>query len=198
MAPGTLADPILGTVLDLVRALDAAILASDDTTRCRRVKEALQAAVESREPVIEERFLQPVPEGYARRLLHRDPAGRYSIVIMVWGSGQGTGLHDHAGRWCVECVYRGRVQVENFSRLPDRDSAAGLWDFRLEQTLLTGVGDAGALIPPFEYHRLSNPDATPSVTIHVYGAELESCNLFEPAPQGGYRRVRKSLGYSPD
>ena len=47
--------------------------------------------------------------GYGRRLLHRDPRGRYTVVVMTWGPGQGTPIHDHANLWCVECVYRGNV-----------------------------------------------------------------------------------------
>ncbi len=193
-----MANPALQPVLGLIQALDQAVLAHDDTSRCRLVKEALQEAVESRQPVIAGAFLRTAPAGYARRLLHRDPAGRYTVVVMVWDHGQGTGLHDHAGRWCVECVYRGRVLVENFSRQADRDSASGVLDFREESRLVTGVGDAGALIPPFEYHRLSNPHSTPAVTIHVYGGELDGCNVYELLPQGGYVRQRKALSYTPD
>lgn len=193
-----MSDPTLEAVPSLILALDRAVQAGSDVERCQQVKDALQAAVESRAVIVPCSLLRPVEEGYARRLLHRDPSGRYSVVVMVWGCGQGTALHDHAGRWCVECVYQGRVQVDNYSRQADRDSTRGICDFRLEESLITAVGDAGALIPPFEYHRISNPDASPSVTIHVYGGELEKCNAFEPHPDGGYVRVRKTLGYSPE
>jgi predicted metal-dependent enzyme (double-stranded beta helix superfamily) len=188
----------LQPAFDLVQELDRAILATNDTTRCHRIKEVLQLAVEAGAGLLAPRFFAPAVEGYARRLLHRDPSGRYSVVVMVWGRGQGTPLHDHAGRWCVECVYRGRIRVESFARIADRDSTREIWDFRSEGDLVTGVGDAGALIPPFEYHRLSNPDSTPAVTIHVYGGELDGCNVYEPAPNGGYHRVRKPLAYTPE
>ena len=41
-------------------------------------------------------------------------AAGYSVVVMVWDRNQGTPLHDHAGVWCVECVYRGRIRVTSF------------------------------------------------------------------------------------
>ncbi len=35
----------------------------------------------------------------------------------------------------------------------------------------------------------------PSVTLHVYGGEMDHCHVFEPAANGSYRRVRKDLAY---
>jgi predicted metal-dependent enzyme (double-stranded beta helix superfamily) len=126
--------------------------------------------------------------------MHRDPAGRYSVVVMVWGTDQGTPLHDHAGSWCVECVYRGRIRVTSF----DLESEPGVEPLRFtpESVVFAGVGEAGHLIPPFEYHMIENADRTPSVTIHVYAGELTWCNAFHPLEDGGYRRERRQLTYT--
>jgi hypothetical protein len=58
------------------------------------------------------------------------------------------------------------------------------------------VGEAGCLIPPFEYHVLANalPDVM-SVTLRVYGGELTTCHVFEPMGDGSYRRKVRELGY---
>src|SRR5215469_2439215 len=61
-----------------------------------------------------DRFRTPRPDTYARRLLHRDPAGAYTAVVMTWGRGQKTSLHDHAGIWCVECVIDGTMEVAQY------------------------------------------------------------------------------------
>ena len=42
------------------------------------------------------RYTRPVEGSYARRLLHRDADGEYTIVVMTWGPDQKTALHDHA------------------------------------------------------------------------------------------------------
>ena len=34
-----------------------------------------------------------------------------------------------------------------------------------------------------------------SITLHVYGGEMDHCNVFEPEPNGAYRRVTRSLSY---
>jgi predicted metal-dependent enzyme (double-stranded beta helix superfamily) len=132
---------------------------------------------------------------YARRLLHRDPAGRYTLLVMVWDHGQGTHLHDHAGMWCCECVYGGRIRVTSFS-IVGGDPEHDLVEFRLESVIHAGVGEAGALIPPFEYHVLENAGDAPAVTLHVYGGEMTHCHVFEPGDDGRFYRRYKELTYT--
>ena len=134
----------------------------------------------------------PIEGTYARRLLHRDPGGRYTMVVMTWGAGQKTALHDHAGIWCVECVVDGLMEVAQYDLMSETDGA-----FRFEQRnhVVAGRGSAGCLIPPFEYHTLGNAAETPSVTLHVYGGEMDHCHVFEPSGDGSYRRVRRDLSY---
>jgi predicted metal-dependent enzyme (double-stranded beta helix superfamily) len=180
---------------ELIRRLDEAVgSARDDATRCRNVKSVLTDVVRSGQEFVDDAFLKPAPHKYARRLLHRDPTGRYSALVMVWDRGQGTPLHDHAGHWCVECVYRGRIRVTSYS-VRGGDPEKDVVSFEKETTIFAGVGEAGALIPPFEYHVLENPDQTPAITIHVYGEELTYCHVFEPV-EGGYKRVYRELAYT--
>jgi len=134
----------------------------------------------------------PRPDSYARRLLHRDPSGLYTMVVMTWGPGQKTALHDHAGIWCVECVVDGQMEVAQYDLLSEHD---GAFRFEMRHHVVAGRGTAGCLIPPFEYHTLGNACPSPSVTLHVYGGEMDHCHVFEPAADGSYRRIRKDLRY---
>ncbi|HET9326589.1 MAG TPA: cysteine dioxygenase family protein [Candidatus Eisenbacteria bacterium] len=181
-------------VNELLRRLDEAVDTRDSEAVCRNVKHVLQDVVKSGEEFLDAPFLVPAPDRYARRLLHRDPRGRYTAVIMVWDQGQGTPLHDHAGMWCVECVYRGRIRVTSFDL--ETDPEAERLQFTPESVVLAGKGEAGHLIPPFEYHMIENPDATPAITIHVYGGEMTQCNAFFPLDGGGYRREARTLSYT--
>ncbi|MGH7729775.1 MAG: cysteine dioxygenase [Candidatus Eiseniibacteriota bacterium] len=181
-------------VTELIRRLDQAVATSDTDQLCRNVKAVLADVVSSGEQFVDAPYLMPAPDKYARRLMHRDPAGRYSVVVMVWGTDQGTPLHDHAGVWCVECVYRGRIRVTSFDL--ESDTEVEPLRFTPESVVFAGVGEAGHLIPPFEYHMIENADPTPSVTLHVYGGELTWCNAFHPLEGGGYRRERRQLSYT--
>ena len=135
-----------------------------------RLKHELEILSRSGSIRLPDSFKRPKPEGYARRLLHRDPDRGYSAVVMTWAPGQRTALHDHSGIWCVEGVVEGQMEVTRYD-LVDEDQGA----FRFEQKghVLASVGSAGCLIPPFEYHILGNALADrPSITLHVYGGDM--------------------------
>src|ERR1051326_1656838 len=102
-------------VRELVRRLDEAMGPPDDAGRCRGVKQVLEETFAAGTEFLDERFLVPNPARYARRLVYRDPDDRYTVLAMVWNVGQGTPLHDHAGIWCVECVYSGRIRVTSYN-----------------------------------------------------------------------------------
>jgi len=186
-------EAVTPSISEMIRLLDEAVERQTTTGCCKAVKRALEGIVNSGQEFIPSEFLQPSPKGYARRLLHRDPADRYTILVMVWGVGQGTALHDHAGMWCVECVYRGSILVKSYSL---DDEVGDLFKFAAEQEVVAEIGDAGALIPPFDYHTIENalPDR-PSVTVHVYGGEMNWCNAF--VPEGDlFRLERRELTYT--
>lgn len=180
-------------VKELIGLLDEAVAIEDECARCHKVKDILHDVVAEGGDFIPAEYLVPAEGCYARRLLHKDPAGRYSVVVMVWDVGQGTALHDHCGSWCVECVYRGGIRVVSY----DKTAQDGdLYRFQRETEIVAGISDAGALIPPFEYHTIANDlGDRPSVTIHVYAGELKWCYIF--APEGdAYRRQKRELSYS--
>lgn len=182
-------------VSELISRLDEAVAKQDECTCCHAVKDVLHEIVESGGDFIPAEFLKPAEGCYARRLLHRDPMDRYTVLVMVWDKGQGTALHDHAGVWCVECVYRGHIDVVSYSLDAEPTDESLLYQFTPEKKIVAGIGDAGALIPPFEYHTIANADETPAVTIHVYGGELTWCHAFMPE-EGGFRRERRDLRYT--
>lgn len=153
------------------------------------LKEALPQGLD-----LPKRYFETDTAGYARHLLARFGSGTTAIV-MVWGEGQGTPLHDHAGIWCVEGVVKGRIAVEHYNLIEDNGATCR---FEKADELHTTVGDAGALIPPVEHHTLANDRDEPSATLHVYGGEMDSCTIFLPdeEEEGLYHPQRKSLTYT--
>ncbi len=182
-------------VEDLTCRIDEALLAEEPKVVCKGIKRALEEFTKNAKG-LEERLLEPVAESYGRRLLHRDPAGRYTILVMTWGTGQGTPIHDHCGMWCVEGVCKGRIRVLSYrliEELPD-----GRVRFAPESEILAGIGEAGALIPPFDYHVIENPFPEPAATVHVYGGEMNECDVFLPVDGGFHCREKKLLQYTPE
>ena len=173
--------------------LDAAVGAPTVEEIAQRVKSVLQHALRTDALSLPDQFRVSRPDTYARRLLHRDPEGRYTVVVMAWGPGQKTALHDHAGIWCVECVVDGEMEVRQYDLVSEED---GAYRFQAQPCMDAVRGSAGCLIPPYEYHTLANRRADgSSVTLHIYGGEMTHCHVFQPADDGSYRRVERALSY---
>lgn len=160
------------------------------------ITEALRVALESliRDPAVQlpSAVRSPVAGHYARRELYRSPDLGYSVVAMTWGPGQGTPLHDHDGRWCVEGVWEGELDILRYELL---EAAGDRARFCLAETLRAGTGSAGSLIPPHEHHVLRNPrtDAI-AVSIHIYQAPLVRCAHFHHDSGDWYVRKQVCLG----
>ena len=178
---------------ELVAMLDEAVASQDTNQVIEAVKEGLCRLIRDERMRLPEELTKPSDESYARRLLYKDPEAAYEVIAMIWGPGQGTPLHDHCGIWCVDGVLPGQVAVTQYDLL-ERDGERFL--FRAQQTVHAGVGTAGSLIPPFEYHTIRNDRPDPSITIHVYGGLMDRCTVFEPESKGWYRRHEKMLAYS--
>jgi predicted metal-dependent enzyme (double-stranded beta helix superfamily) len=176
----------------LLARIDAAVQLRDAESITQRVKQELQDAIRARTVNLPARFHRVRPEGYARRLLHRNDDLGYTAVVMTWGPGQRTPLHDHAGIWCVEGVVSGQMDVTQFDLVEESDEA---YRFEAKGCVHASVGSAGCLIPPFEYHILANALDTPSITLHVYGGEMTTCHVFEPVANGRYVRRERPLSY---
>ena len=178
---------------DLTARLDAAVRLGSAAAIVTRVKTELESLIGHDGMRLPDRFYATRSDSYARRLLYRDPKGRYTAVVMTWGPNQGTPLHDHSGIWCVEGVVKGSLEVTQYRIERDAGEA-----FRFSEMgrVLAGVGSAGSLIPPFEYHTLRNAlsDAS-SLTLHIYGGEMTSCHVFVPRADGTYERCDRQLVY---
>jgi 3-mercaptopropionate dioxygenase len=178
---------------ELVKRLDAAVEAGSVEAVTARVKADLEDLLGHSIFTLDDRFRVSRADCYARRLLYQDPANRYTAVVMTWGPGQGTPVHDHGGLWCVEGVVEGQMSVTQYDVRPDGD---GFRVTAIGRPLSAGVGSAGRLIPPIDYHVLANAQADEtSVTLHVYGGSLDGCRIFTPGADGRYRQSMRALSY---
>ena len=181
----TQADQLRDTIEEAVRL-------GDTPSVVERIKRELSDRIRAGKVKLEPRFYRTRADTYARRLLYRDPELGYTAVVMTWGPGQQTAVHDHAGIWCVEGVVEGEMDVIRYEL--EREEG-GLFRFRAWEAAHASVGSAGCLIPPFEHHVLKNAAASPSITLHVYGGEISRCHVYLPRSDGWYERQVRSLGY---
>jgi 3-mercaptopropionate dioxygenase len=178
---------------ELIALVDAAVDKDDVTDTVETIKGDLCRLLRSGRIELPPQLTRQVQGHYARRLLHRDDERGYSIVVMTWAPGQRTPIHDHSGMWCVEGVWGGSIDVQQYELV---ESAGDGVRFEARNSYEAGVGSAGCLIPPFEYHSISNacPEQT-AVSLHIYGGEMACCNVFERQKDGTYLRREQPLAY---
>jgi predicted metal-dependent enzyme (double-stranded beta helix superfamily) len=104
---------------------------------------------------------------YTRHLLHADPAGRFSVMALVWQPGQRTPVHGHQ-TWCAYLVREGVLREERFAWQADRNCAVRI-DTVTKQAGETLSAPAGLAA----IHSLGNDSRDVAMSIHVYGVRGE-------------------------
>jgi 3-mercaptopropionate dioxygenase len=127
---------------------------------------------------LEERHRIGSPDRYTRHLLHRDALNRFVVLSLVWQPGQATPIHDHAC-WGTMGILHNRLREVTYDRLDDGSRPE---QARLE--LVSGVdverGGIGQLLPPYEdIHRIGNFTDKETISIHVYGRDLDVINVYD-------------------
>jgi predicted metal-dependent enzyme (double-stranded beta helix superfamily) len=105
-------------------------------------------------------------------LLHRHPGDRYSVVAVVFDVGYCTSVHNH-GTWGLVGVWHGEEQEDRFKRSDD-PTRPGEMRLRAAGSVVNTPGSVTHLIAPAEdIHRIRNLSPHPSLSIHVYGGDLD-------------------------
>jgi 3-mercaptopropionate dioxygenase len=113
----------------------------------------------------------PDADRYRQHLLHVSPCRRLSIVALVWLPGQRTPIHDHVS-WCVVGVYEGHEEETRYRVV----ESGGRRFLQAVGTIEAHPGHVEVIVPSEEeedIHRVTAVGDGPTVSIHVYGADIE-------------------------
>jgi predicted metal-dependent enzyme (double-stranded beta helix superfamily) len=100
---------------------------------------------------------------YQTHLVHAEPDGSFSIVVMVWLPGQQTPIHDHL-TWCCTAVLQGTEYEEVYALRGDH--------LEVVQRNANPVGTVSGFAPPGDVHRVTNIGDSVAVSMHVYGTDI--------------------------
>lgn len=104
-------------------------------------------------------------DSYARHVLCADPQGRFTVVALVWITGQFSPVHAHDA-WCAYAVRHGDLIETLFRFDPTTGQAVPL------RTEIRRVGYGCFARSGFEQiHRLGNACLEPAISVHVYGVD---------------------------
>ena len=129
-----------------------------------RIAEALRTAAANPGFLSAERRA-PRPNGYARHIIASDPAGRFTLLSIVWAPGQFSPPHAH-DTWCAYSVVENALTetLFDFDAARNRAIPAGV---SVREPGYACFAPAGLE----QIHRLGNAGDVPAISIHVYGVE---------------------------
>ena len=107
----------------------------------------------------------PRADCYARRTICSDPAGRFTVLALVWGRGQFSPPHAHDA-WCAYAVVENAL-TETLYRFDAARNLAVPSDAVRRRPGYACFAGAGLE----QIHRLGNAGDVPAISIHVYGVD---------------------------
>lgn len=114
-------------------------------------------------------------EHYTRHLVYRD--NRYQIILLGWGIGQTTPVHDHAGQRCWMMIEQGRLQISDYCWKQGEGAP------RLLNDEIVGGEDGELHIDKCAcVHRIDNRrewDAR-AISLHIYSRPFSRCGIYCP------------------
>ncbi|MPZ37355.1 MAG: cysteine dioxygenase [Rhizobiales bacterium] len=129
-----------------------------------RVAQALRAAAAIPDLLSAELRI-PRPGCYARHTIASDPAGRFTLLSIVWSPDQFSPPHAH-DTWCAYAVAENTLS----ETLYDFDARSG----KAIPSSVTAREPGYACFAPAgleQIHRLGNAGTVPAISIHCYGVE---------------------------
>jgi len=163
-------DPRLENYVDLVRDITAESLPVDLMVPLI-VNQAKMAFAEG----FDLPPAQKVPEGghHGRHLLYEDPCSGFVVIAMAWPVGGDSQPHDH-GTWGVVGVLEGQIELTEY------EAASGSGGLKETAKVVAGPGGVAHVLPPNkDIHRMRNVSDSTTVTVHIYGKAIESCQAFD-------------------
>ncbi|XP_041041188.1 cysteine dioxygenase type 1-like [Carcharodon carcharias] len=121
---------------------------------------------------------------YTRNLVD-EGNGKFNLMILCWGEGHGSSIHDHADSHCFLKMLQGQLK-ETLFNWPDSEKKELTKKSQaiLQENQCTYISDSIGL------HRVENVSHTEvAVSLHLYSPPFDSCNCFDQ--RTGYKkRVR--------
>ncbi|MEM9382310.1 MAG: cysteine dioxygenase family protein [Planctomycetota bacterium] len=119
----------------------------------------------------EQRFARGAGQG--RHLLYEDESTGFVVVGMVWPKGADSQPHDH-GTWGLAAVLEGALEITEYE---PESNGRGL---SVQDTFVARPGDVAVVLPPDrDLHRIRNVHDGESISLHVYGKNIEACEVVD-------------------
>ncbi|KAJ1934174.1 hypothetical protein FBU59_005783, partial [Linderina macrospora] len=111
---------------------------------------------------------------YTRTLVD-DGNGKYNLLVLVWGEGQSSPIHDHAGSHCMMKLLDGELQEDLFAWPSESQD-----EMRLKRTAALKTNGVAYMHDKIGLHRIANPSRqAKAVSLHLYSPPYNVCKTFD-------------------
>ena len=133
-----------------------------------RVAETVQRLFKTLDPAELHNGLEgkAVDHGYSQSCVYLDPNGQFSMILLIWKSGQFTPVHNHR-TWGVVSVLEG---IEKETQYVARGAIDDL-EIRESGAEAFNAGDVTGFDPPDDIHRVENGGRDIAMSLHIYGCD---------------------------
>ncbi|XP_063919396.1 cysteine dioxygenase type 1 [Zophobas morio] len=110
---------------------------------------------------------------YTRNLVDKGN-DRYNLMILCWGEGHGSAIHDHANAHCFMKILQGSLEEVRFA-WPDEEGQ------ELRQTKRTSLNlnDVCYMNDSLGLHRVENAsNVDTAISLHLYCPPYDQCSIF--------------------
>lgn len=111
---------------------------------------------------------------YSRNLIRRSDL--YELIVLCWGPGQRSPIHDHSHQRCWMGVLDGRVK-ETIYRVQEGPQASAVQGPAREFV----TGGVAYIVDDMGWHRIEPTGSGPAVTLHLYSRPIRECQIFDEA-----------------
>lgn len=111
---------------------------------------------------------------YTRNLVD-EGNGKYNLIVLCWGEGHGSSIHDHTNSHCFMKILQGNLK-ETLFEWPacSKTEMVKKSERVLEENQCAYINDSIGL------HRVENPSHTESaVSLHLYSPPFDICQTFD-------------------
>ncbi|XP_051923464.1 cysteine dioxygenase type 1 [Hippocampus zosterae] len=110
---------------------------------------------------------------YTRNLVD-EGNGKFNLIILCWGEGHGSSIHDHSDSHCFMKMLQGELKETLFDWPKGEDQMIEKSHRMLENNSVAYINDSIGL------HRVENVSHTEgSISLHLYSPPFDTCQVFD-------------------
>jgi len=121
---------------------------------------------------------------YTRNLVD-EGNGRFNLMLLAWGEGMGSSIHDHADSHCCMKILEGELKETMYDwpeekECLDQSEESASEGMKKKSARILTQGKVAYINDSIGLHRVENPSGScRAVSLHVYSPPFDECQSFD-------------------